>query len=682
MSSPGQAPELESLRLQVADLARELAARDQSMQIQQQSLEHAVEDLRAQSDLLQAIMEGTAADTGDEFFASLATHLTASLHMQYVVIGEIVDGGSATIRTLAVASGGALLNNFEYELAQAPCRTALTESFWCYDAGVQALFPHFPPLATLGVESHSGVSIRNKQGDAVGLIVVMDTKPMTNRARLQALLHVFAPRVAAELQRKHIETALHEQTQRLAHAQALAHLGSWDWEIGSGRMEWSDEQFRIFGHEPGVAVTTHEAFLAAVLPDDHGRVSAAMNATLVGQAPFDLECRLVGPTGDVRVIHARGEVHRDATGQPIRMNGTVLDITERKQAEEAVRQIADRLSLATRAGGVGVWDWDLVRNVLTWDDQMFALYGVTRDCFSGTYEAWKAGVLPEDVQQADAEVQMALRGEKEFDAEFRVRWPNGTIRNIRALTTVQRDASGRPLRMIGMNWDITDRKRMEEALRQREQDLRAAIEERERISQDLHDGIFQSLFAVGLGLEASKSAGSLRNRKAADLSLDRAIHQLNRVIREIRSFIEGLNSDPLQGRDLPTALRHMVTSLTQNQLVRVHLAVEERAARAVSAEQSLHLFHVIQEAMSNCIRHGRAQEATVSLKLLKQGVRLSIRDNGSGFNPDAVKGTGHGLINMAARAQKIGGRFTVSSKVNAGTRVVFDLPKDASYVRH
>ena len=261
-------------------------------------------------------------------------------------------------------------------------------------------------------------------------------------------------------------------------------------------------------------------------------------------------------------------------------------------------------------------------------------------------------------------------------------WPNGTIRNIRALTTVQRDASGRPLRMIGMNWDITDRKRMEEALRQREQDLRAAIEERERISQDLHDGILQSLFAVGLGLEASKSAGSLRNRKAADLSLDRAIHQLNRVIREIRSFIEGLNSDPLQGRDLPTALRHMVTSLTQNQLVRVHLAVEERAARAVSAEQSLHLFHVIQEAMSNCIRHGRAQEATVSLKLLKQGVRLSIRDNGSGFNPDAVKGTGHGLINMAARAQKIGGRFTVSSKVNAGTRVVFDLPKDASYVRH
>ena len=68
--------------------------------------------------------------------------------------------------------------------------------------------------------------------------------------------------------------------------------------------------------------------------------------------------------------------------------------------------------------------------------------------------------------------------------------------------------------------------------------------------------------------------------------------------------------------------------------------------------------------------------------MLKQGVRLSIRDNGRGFNPDVAKGTGHGLSNMAARAQKIGGRFTVLSKVNEGTRIVLDLPKEASSVRH
>jgi signal transduction histidine kinase len=222
---------------------------------------------------------------------------------------------------------------------------------------------------------------------------------------------------------------------------------------------------------------------------------------------------------------------------------------------------------------------------------------------------------------------------------------------------------------------------MEEALRQRERDLRAAVEERERISQDLHDGILQSLFAMGLTLETAKSMMSPRNRQTLSPSIDQVIDQLNRVMHEIRNFIAGLGSDLLKGKDLSTALQYMLESLTQHHATRVHLAIDDRAAQALSAEQSLHLVLVIQEAVSNCIRHGRAQEATVSLKMLKQGLRLSIRDNGTGFNLAAAKGIGHGLNNMAARAEKIGGRFTVFSRINKGTRVVFDLPKEASSVR-
>jgi PAS domain S-box-containing protein len=217
--------------------------------------------------------------------------------------------------------------------------------------------------------------------------------------------------------------------------------------------------------------------------------------------------------------------------------------------------------------------------------------------------------------------------------------------------------------------DITERKRMEDALRARE-----------RISQDLHDGILQSLFGVGLNLEVTKSLMSQKIRKTAGGSLDKSIDQLNCVMREIRNFIAGLGPDPIEGKDLSTALQSMLTSLTENQPTRVRLAVEKRAVQAVSAEQSIHLFRVIQEAVSNCIRHGFAQEARVSLKMLKQGVRLSIRDNGRGFNQDIVKAGGYGLRNMAARAQKISGRFTVLSKENEGTRIILDLPKEASNV--
>ena len=130
-----------------------------------------------------------------------------------------------------------------------------------------------------------------------------------------------------------------------------------------------------------------------------------------------------------------------------------------------LQHTTERLALAAEAGGVGIWDYDVAQDTLIWDDEMFRLYGVTRARFSGAYEAWAAGVHPDDRQRGHEEIQQALRGEKEFDTEFRVLWPEGTVRHIRALARVQRNAAGQPMRMLGTNWDITERKQAEEALR-------------------------------------------------------------------------------------------------------------------------------------------------------------------------------------------------------------------------
>ena len=155
-------------------------------------------------------------------------------------------------------------------------------------------------------------------------------------------------------------------------------------------------------------------------------------------------------------------------GQITGIRGFILDISERKLAERELLVAKDRLSMATRAGGVGIWDYDTVNNVLVWDDGMYRLYGITADQFGGAYEAWQAGLHPEDIARGDVEIKMALRGEKEFDTEFRVVWPDGSIHNIRALAQVQRDAVGQPLHMIGTNWDITVQKQAEVALRDSE----------------------------------------------------------------------------------------------------------------------------------------------------------------------------------------------------------------------
>ena len=135
-----------------------------------------------------------------------------------------------------------------------------------------------------------------------------------------------------------------------------------------------------------------------------------------------------------------------------------------EQGEEKIASLNNRLSLAVDSGQIGVWDYMVPEQRLVWDKWMFALYGVNEEDFSGAYEAWQNGLHPDDRERGNLEIAQALKGEKEFDTVFRVIWPTGQIRYIKAAALVQRDAAGNPLRMIGVNYDITERKRTEKSL--------------------------------------------------------------------------------------------------------------------------------------------------------------------------------------------------------------------------
>jgi PAS domain S-box-containing protein len=141
------------------------------------------------------------------------------------------------------------------------------------------------------------------------------------------------------------------------------------------------------------------------------------------------------------------------------------DITEQEKTKEDVLDLAERLNLALTSARAGVWDWNLKANELIWDDRMLDLYGLTRENFPGGSEAWEQGLHPEDSARAIEECQAALRGERDFDTEFRVRHPDGTVIHMKANGLVQRDEEGNPIRMVGVNTDITARRKAEDALR-------------------------------------------------------------------------------------------------------------------------------------------------------------------------------------------------------------------------
>jgi PAS domain S-box-containing protein/putative nucleotidyltransferase with HDIG domain len=161
------------------------------------------------------------------------------------------------------------------------------------------------------------------------------------------------------------------------------------------------------------------------------------------------------------------EIWFSVMAYPSMPNGFIAvfdNITERKRAEGAVRLSEQRLSLATQSARMGIWDWDVVGDKLVWDAQMYELYGIRRQDFGGAYEAWKAGVHPDDVRAGEAAVADALAGRKDFDHEFRVVWPNGEVRHLEGQAIVQRAGDGAPVRMIGVNRDVTDRNRAEVAI--------------------------------------------------------------------------------------------------------------------------------------------------------------------------------------------------------------------------
>jgi PAS domain S-box-containing protein len=176
----------------------------------------------------------------------------------------------------------------------------------------------------------------------------------------------------------------------------------------------------------------------------------------------DIENQILCKDGGVVWVNTNGIPVFDEDGMFRGYQGSDKDITKLKQVEFKLRKTAERLELAADAAGFGVWDLDLKNNELVWDEWMYRLYGIEPGDFEGVYEAWQKGIHPEDSERASKEVELAIAGEKDFDTEFRVVHPDGTVRYLRGYAVVSRNKNGAPVRMTGVNYDITYRKEVEQ----------------------------------------------------------------------------------------------------------------------------------------------------------------------------------------------------------------------------
>ncbi len=264
-----------------------------------------------------------------------------------------------------------------------------------------------------------------------------------------------------KIKRLELESSINAE--RLRRSQIFANIGTWDWDIPSGELFWSERIAPLFGYPAGELETTYENFLNAVHPDDRDAVTAAVAACVEQGVEYNIEHRVVWPDGAERWVQEKGDVVRNDAGEPLHMLGVVIDIHDRKLAEEALAVSRQRLVEAQQLARVGNWEADLVKGTLEWSDVIYEIFGYQPQSFEPSMTAFKKAIHPDDRKLVE-ESELRAKDTGTHDVVHRIIRPSGEVRYIHELARGVVDEEGQLVRFVGTVQDITERKQAEQDL--------------------------------------------------------------------------------------------------------------------------------------------------------------------------------------------------------------------------
>ncbi|HEX8890342.1 MAG TPA: PAS domain S-box protein [Pyrinomonadaceae bacterium] len=367
------------------------------------------------------------------------------------------------------------------------------------------------------------------------------------------------------------------------------------------------------------------------------------------------------------------------------MHTTARDVTERRRVEERLQESERQLAAAQQIAHLGSWEWDTVANEVNWSEELYRIFGLKPQEFGATYEAYLERVHPYDKEFVQDVIANSLRAGQPFDYDTRIARPDGVVRTIHAINEVVVDENGTVTKMMGTVQDVTERKRAEKAreqlLKERKELLsrlvKAQEDERRRIARELHDQLGQQITALMLGIKLLKDSGHCQPQ--ATRHLDRLQEYADQLGRELHNIAWELRPTALDDLGLHTALGNYLEKWSESSGKTAELHCQGFNGHRLSTQIETTLYRVIQEALTNVIKHSEAEFVSLILERRDNHVLAIVEDDGRGFNVEEVMNASEsehklGILGMRERLALVFGTLEIESTPGAGTSVFVRIP--------
>jgi PAS domain S-box-containing protein len=423
----------------------------------------------------------------------------------------------------------------------------------------------------------------------------------------------------------------------------------------------------MFGIASPTFIGRMEDFRERVHREDRDTVSWAVSDAMKRRVPYTGIFRVMTLGGQVRWVSSRGEFQYAGDGSAQRFLGISVDITDRRETEQALRENERALAEAQRLAGLGSWEWDPATDTVKWSEELYRLAGRNPAGPAVSYANHPSLYTPESWARLQAAVEEALRTRRPYTLDLEMVLPDGRTRWLLARGEALSNAEGRVVLLRGTVQDITERRNWEHSLSMLGRRLIELQEaERIRVACDLHDDVAQRLALLSISLDHYFQSGQ---GSREDIS-----RQLIAVQEVVHNLSHELHASPLRHLGLSRAVRGYCREVESTHDVEV-VVHEDGKFDKLEPEVALCLFRVLQESLRNAVRHSGARQFAVRLWTETDAVSLSVRDDGAGFHPaTAFAGSGFGLISMQERLKLVNGTLTIDSGEGRGTLICARVP--------